>query len=57
MCARRRGQHSTRCPQGFAGYLAKYATKSIEATGHNSIRITADTIDQHADPDGSHTAA
>ncbi|GGQ86783.1 replication initiator [Couchioplanes azureus] len=39
-----------------AGYLAKYATKSTEATGHNSTRITADTLDQHADPHGSHTA-
>jgi hypothetical protein len=38
-----------------AGYLAKYATKSTEATGHNSTRITADTINQHADPDGGHT--
>jgi hypothetical protein len=27
-----------------AGYLAKYATKSTEATGHLSARITADTI-------------
>jgi hypothetical protein len=39
-----------------AGYLAKYATKSTEATGHNSTRITADTIGEHADPDGGHTA-
>jgi Replication initiator protein, pSAM2 len=39
-----------------AGYLAKYATKSTEATGHTSTRITADTIGEHADPDGSHTA-
>jgi hypothetical protein len=39
-----------------AGYLAKYATKSTEATGHTSTRLTADTIDQHADPDGEHTA-
>ncbi len=39
-----------------AGYLAKYATKSTEATGHNSTRITADTIDMHADPHGGHTA-
>jgi hypothetical protein len=27
-----------------AGYLAKYATKSTEATGHLSARITAETI-------------
>ncbi|MGN9913611.1 replication initiator [Phytohabitans sp. LJ34] len=39
-----------------AGYLAKYATKSTEATGHTSTRLHADTIDQHADPDGDHTA-
>ena len=39
-----------------AGYLAKYATKSTEATGHTSSRIDADTIGDHADPDGSHTA-
>lgn len=38
-----------------AGYLAKYATKATEATGHTSRRITADTIDVYADPDGSHT--
>jgi hypothetical protein len=39
-----------------AGYLAKYATKSTEATGHTSTRLTADTIDDYADPDGDHTA-
>jgi hypothetical protein len=38
-----------------AGYLAKYATKSTEATGHQSRRLTDETIDLHADPDGSHT--
>jgi hypothetical protein len=27
-----------------AGYLAKYATKSTEATGHSSTRLTLDTI-------------
>jgi hypothetical protein len=27
-----------------AGYLAKYATKSTEATGHTSTRLTLDTI-------------
>jgi hypothetical protein len=37
-----------------AGYLAKYATKSTEATGHVSRRLDAQTIDLHADPDGSH---
>jgi hypothetical protein len=39
-----------------ASYLAKYATKSTEATGHTSTRLTADTIADHADPDGDHTA-
>jgi hypothetical protein len=39
-----------------AGYLAKYATKSTEITGHNSTRITADNIDLFADPNGSHVA-
>ena len=37
-----------------AGYLAKYATKSTEATGHSSRRLTADIIDLYADPDGTH---
>jgi hypothetical protein len=37
-----------------AGYLAKYATKSTETTGHSSTRITAETIDTWADPD-THT--
>ncbi len=39
-----------------AGYLAKYATKSTEATGHNSTRLTAENIGEFADPDGDHTA-
>lgn len=38
-----------------AAYLAKYATKSTEITGHTSARLTADTVDLYADPDGSHT--
>jgi hypothetical protein len=38
-----------------AGYLAKYATKATEATGHTSRRLTAETIDVYADPDGTHT--
>jgi hypothetical protein len=37
-----------------AGYLAKYATKSTEVTGHTSARLDADTIGDHADPDGDH---
>ena len=39
-----------------AGYLAKYATKSTEATGHSSTRITADSVDDFADPQGGHIA-
>jgi hypothetical protein len=38
-----------------AAYLAKYATKSTEVTGHTSNRLTDDTINLYADPDGSHT--
>ncbi len=38
-----------------AGYLSKYATKATEATGHTSRRLTSETIDVYADPDGSHT--
>ncbi|MEV6375463.1 replication initiator [Micromonospora musae] len=38
-----------------AGYLAKYATKSTEATGHTSTRLDTDTIGDYADPDGDHT--
>jgi hypothetical protein len=38
-----------------AAYLAKYATKSTEVTGHASARLTDDTINVYADPDGSHT--
>jgi hypothetical protein len=37
-----------------AGYLAKYATKATETTGHTSARITTDTIDLHADAAGDH---
>lgn len=39
-----------------AGYLAKYATKATEAAGHTSTRITNDTIDRYADPEGDHIA-
>jgi hypothetical protein len=38
-----------------AAYLAKYATKSTEITGHTSARLTEDTVDLYADPDGTHT--
>jgi hypothetical protein len=37
-----------------AAYLAKYSTKGTEATGHASARITGDTIDLYASPDGTH---
>jgi hypothetical protein len=37
-----------------AAYLAKYATKSTENTGHISRRLTAETVDVYADPDGTH---
>jgi hypothetical protein len=37
-----------------AGYLAKYATKGTEASGHSSARITRETLDLHASPDGTH---
>ncbi|HET8662585.1 MAG TPA: replication initiator [Micromonosporaceae bacterium] len=40
--------------QAVAGYLAKYATKSTETTGHTCTRLTPDTITTHADPDGEH---
>jgi hypothetical protein len=38
-----------------AAYLAKYATKSTEVTGHVSGRLTAETVHLYADPDGTHT--
>jgi hypothetical protein len=37
-----------------AAYLAKYATKSTEVTGHASNRLTDDTVNAFADPDGTH---
>ncbi|GAB1692793.1 replication initiator [Krasilnikovia sp. M28-CT-15] len=39
-----------------AGYLAKYTTKSTEATGFSSTRLDTDTIGIYADPDGDHIA-
>jgi hypothetical protein len=39
-----------------AGYLAKYTTKSTEATGFSSTRLDGDTIGLFADPDGDHIA-
>jgi hypothetical protein len=37
-----------------AAYLAKYATKATEITGHASRRLTPATIELHADPEGTH---
>ncbi|WP_370452329.1 replication initiator [Kribbella caucasensis] len=33
-----------------AGYLAKYATKAAEATGHSSARLTNATVNRYATP-------
>ena len=40
-----------------AAYLAKYATKGTEITGHASRRLTPATIELHADPAGTHVSA
>ena len=37
-----------------ASYLAKYATKGTEVSGHASARITRDTLDFYASPTGAH---
>jgi hypothetical protein len=39
-----------------AGYLAKYATKATEDTGHLSGRLTEATVAVYADPEGDHIA-
>ncbi|WP_430499421.1 replication initiator [Micromonospora trifolii] len=39
-----------------AAYLAKYATKATEVTGHCSTRLTPATVDDYADPEGDHLA-
>ncbi|MGB2572093.1 replication initiator [Micromonospora citrea] len=39
-----------------AAYLAKYATKATEATGHSSARLTPATVNDYADPEGDHVA-
>ncbi|QOC92841.1 plasmid replication initiator protein [Micromonospora craniellae] len=39
-----------------AAYLAKYATKATEVTGHCSTRLTPGTVDACADPEGDHLA-
>ncbi len=38
-----------------AAYVAKYATKSTEVTGHVSGRLNDETVNLYADPDGTHT--
>jgi hypothetical protein len=38
-----------------ASYLAKYATKGTEASGHASARITRGNLALYADPVGTHT--
>ncbi len=38
-----------------AAYLAKYATKATEITGHSSGRLDTDTVDLYADRHGTHT--
>jgi hypothetical protein len=45
---------STITDQAVASYLAKYATKSTETTGHASARLTAETISLYANPAGTH---
>jgi hypothetical protein len=37
-----------------ASYLAKHSTKGTEVTGHASARITPETLDLYAKPDGTH---
>jgi hypothetical protein len=37
-----------------ASYLAKYATKGTEVTGHASVRLTRDTLQLHASATGTH---
>ncbi|MEU5878123.1 replication initiator [Spirillospora sp. NPDC047279] len=41
--------------QMVAGYLAKYATKGTEITGHTSRRLDERSVTLYADPDGTHT--
>ncbi len=48
------GRPQSLSTEAVAGYLAKYATKSTEDTGHISRRITAETIDLYNNP-ATHT--
>ena len=50
---RPRHHHARRAPghrRLVASYLAKYATKGTEVTGHASARLTPDTIDLYGSP-------
>ncbi|HTR94388.1 MAG TPA: replication initiator [Trebonia sp.] len=46
---------STVTSLAVASYLAKYATKGTEASGHASARVTPANRAMYADPAGSHT--
>jgi len=46
--------HGTITDLAVASYLAKYSTKGTEVTGHASARITTDTLDLYASPEGTH---
>ena len=46
--------HGNLTDTAAAGYLAKYATKSTETTGHVSRRLDSDTIDLYANENGTH---
>lgn len=41
--------------QAVAGYLAKYATKGTEITGHTSCRLNTHSVQLYADPNGTHS--
>ncbi|HEX6682618.1 MAG TPA: replication initiator [Candidatus Limnocylindrales bacterium] len=46
--------HGEVTDEQVARYLAKYATKSTEVTGHSSARLTEETVGRYADVAGSH---
>ncbi|MEU5884424.1 replication initiator [Spirillospora sp. NPDC047279] len=46
--------HNALNDSAVAGYLAKYATKSTEPTGHTSPRLDHHNIALYADPHGTH---
>ena len=49
------GGHHRRHGRRVFGQVRHKATKATEATGHTSRKLTTETIDVYADPDGSHT--